>query len=70
MNHSAILDKLSEYTYQIDFMSNNHPSIPYVLSEVGNGQEAGSSIQSTFGAALWQTDVQLYCASIVSAVAQ
>lgn len=74
MNHTAIKDKLNTFSADIDYLKENHPSITFVLGEVGsalnpNGidthpQDPG--LEAVLGSALWTLDFMLYAMSIVS----
>lgn len=69
MNHTAIalrLDLLRKFTA---YLADNHPEIPYVISEVGNSLNPTHTYeyQATLGSALWSVDFQLYAMSIAIA---
>lgn len=66
MNHTAIADRLNLLRGYITYLEQNHPSIPYVISEVGNSLNPTQTYdyQAVLGSALWQVDFQLYAMSI------
>ncbi|RMY54046.1 hypothetical protein D0863_13748 [Hortaea werneckii] len=66
MNHTAIAFRLDLLRKFIDYLRENHPSIPYIISEVGNSLNPTHTYdyQATLGSALWQVDFQLYAMSI------
>ena len=66
MNHTAIADRLDLLRGYITYLQQNHPSIPYIISEVGNSLNPTNSYdyQAVLGSALWQVDFQLYAMSI------
>ncbi|KAI7402144.1 hypothetical protein KC336_g14475 [Hortaea werneckii] len=66
MNHTAIAFRLDLLRKFIDYLRENHPSIPYIISEVGNSLNPTHNYdyQATLGSALWQVDFQLYAMSI------
>ena len=68
MNHGAIASKLNGYKSAIQYLQQNHPSIPLIFSEVGNSIDTthNYAFQAVLGSALWLVDWQLYAMSIVS----
>ena len=66
MNHTNMKLKVKQYVNDIEYMNQNHDRIPYILSEIGNGEDAGAPIQTSFGATLWQANIMMYCTTLVS----
>lgn len=66
MNHTAIAFRLDLLRKFITYLADNHPNIPYIISEVGNSLNPTHTYeyQATLGSALWQVDFQLYAMSI------
>ena len=62
MNHTAIAMRLDLFQKFVDYLATNHPSIPFIISEVGNSLNPTHTYeyQATLGSALWQVDFQLY----------
>ena len=63
MNHSAITTRLNGYKPGLSYLTEKHPDIPLILSEIGNSLNAKHlyDFQGVLGSALWQVDMQLYC---------
>jgi hypothetical protein len=57
---------LDQFDRRITYLRENHPDIPFILSEVGNSLDATNSYQyqARLGSALWQVDFYLYAISI------
>lgn len=66
MSHSAITGHLDLFRPAIDWLKENKPEIPYIMSEIGNSLNPTHdySYQAVLGSALWQVDFQLYSLSI------
>ncbi|KAK3716781.1 hypothetical protein LTR37_006131 [Vermiconidia calcicola] len=66
MQHSAIIARLDLLRKFITYLRDNHPRIPFIISEVGNSLNPTHSYdyQATLGSALWSVDFQLYSMSI------
>lgn len=66
MNHTAITDRLDLFRKFIVYLQDNHPDIPFIISEIGNSLNPTHTYdyQATLGSALWQVDLQLYAMSI------
>lgn len=66
MSHSAITGHLDLFKPAIDWLKENKPNVPYILSEIGNSLNPTHdySYQAVLGSALWQVDLQLYSLSI------
>lgn len=66
MSHSAITGHLDLFRPAIDWLKENKPEIPYIMSEIGNSLNPthNYSYQAVLGSALWQVDFQLYSLSI------
>lgn len=66
MSHSAITAHLDLFKPAIDWLAENKPEVPYILSEIGNSLNPthNYSYQAVLGSALWQVDLQLYSLSI------
>ncbi|KAK5164063.1 uncharacterized protein LTR77_010154 [Saxophila tyrrhenica] len=66
MQHSAIANRLDLYRKFIVYLRDNHPKIPYIISEIGNSLNPTHAYdyQATLGSALWQVDLQLYAMTI------
>lgn len=66
MQHSAIAGRLDQLRPAIDWLGENHPDVPYVLSEIGNSLNPTHdyAYQAALGSALWQVDFQLYALSM------
>lgn len=66
MSHSAISGRLDLLKPAIDWLKENKPHIPYILSEIGNSLNPTHdyAYQAVLGSALWQVDFQLYSLSI------
>lgn len=62
MSHSAISGRLDLFRPAIDWLKENKPHIPYIMSEIGNSLNPTHdySYQAVLGSALWQVDFQLY----------
>ena len=57
------LDYMSKH---IQYLKANHPTIPFIINEIGNSLDATNSYeyQARLGSALWQVDFYLYSLSI------
>lgn len=66
MTMSVAHNSLDSLTGSISWLKQNHPDIPFILSEVGNSLDATNSyqFQARLGSALWQVDYYLYAMSI------
>lgn len=66
MTHSSIAGRLDLLKPTIDWLKENNPDIPYIISEIGNSlnPQHNYSYQAVLGSALWQVDFQLYSLSI------
>ena len=66
MQHSAIASRLDLLRKFITYLRDNHPTIPYVISEIGNSLNPTHTYdyQAVLGSALWQVDLQLYAMTI------
>ena len=66
MQHSAIANRLDLLRKFITYLQETHPTIPYIISEIGNSLNPTHAYgyQATLGSALWQVDLQLYAMSI------
>lgn len=66
MSHGAISGRLDLLKPAIDWLKENKPDIPYILSEIGNSLNPTHdySYQAVLGSALWQVDFQLYSLTI------
>lgn len=66
MQHSHIVRRLDLHRKHIDYLRENHPEIPYIISEVGNSlnRKHDYAYQAVLGSALWSVDFQLYAMSI------
>lgn len=68
MNHTAIVNGLSQFEAPIQYTKNNNAAIPFFLGEVGNSLNPGSNnydLEGVLGSALWTVDYMLYAMSIV-----
>lgn len=66
MQHSTIAYRLNLLRKFIIYLRENHPQIPFIISEVGNSLNPTHdySYQAVLGSALWAVDFQLYAMSI------
>lgn len=66
MTHSSIAGRLDLLKPAIDWLRENNPDIPYIISEIGNSLNPTHdySYQAVLGSALWQVDFQLYSLGI------
>ncbi|KUI60591.1 Beta-glucuronidase [Cytospora mali] len=66
MSHSAITGHLDLFKPAINWLKENKPDIPYIMSEIGNSLNPTHdySYQAVLGSALWQVDFQLYSLAI------
>ncbi|KAI9669879.1 MAG: hypothetical protein M1831_006914 [Alyxoria varia] len=66
LNHGALTSRLDSYKPYIEFLAQNNPDIPLILSEIGNSLNTKNiySFQGVLGSALWQVDLQLYSMAI------
>lgn len=60
MNMTFTHWRMDFFHCQIDYLSANHPDIPFVISEVGNSLAGEAEYQAVLGSALWQVDFYLY----------
>ncbi|KAJ5714666.1 uncharacterized protein N7483_011847 [Penicillium malachiteum] len=66
MNITTTHANLDYFRDHINYLKINHPSIPYVLNEIGNSFDSTNSYayQARLGSALWAVDLYLYALSI------
>lgn len=66
MNHTAVINSVDKHLNATRIYNSEHltPGIPYILSEMNSLYNQGKpGLSSSFGAALWGVDFNLYCAS-------
>ena len=69
MNHTATLNSgLTSRKESLDYLRENHPDVPYFISEWGNTLHGPINITACFGSALWALDLDL--AAMVRGVAR
>lgn len=65
MNHTALISTMANTTLAAQFMSQNYPSIPFVMGEVGTypGAINNYKVEQSFAATLWNANFILYAMS-------
>lgn len=65
MNHTALVTTMANTTSAARFLSQNYPSIPFVMGEVGTypGAINNYEVEQSFAATLWNANFILYAMS-------
>lgn len=65
MNHTALVTTMANTTSAAQFLALNHPSIPFVMGEVGTypGAINDYAVEQSFAATLWNANFIMYAMS-------
>lgn len=64
MNLTWTHERMDYLSVRINYLEQNEPEIPFVLSEVGNSLGAQPAYQTVLGSALWLVDFYLYAMAL------
>ncbi|KAI1416862.1 hypothetical protein F5Y13DRAFT_204251 [Hypoxylon sp. FL1857] len=65
IRHSTTVDKMKDFTPNIQYLQGNHQEIGFAFTETGYNVGGGSgTLDSNLATALWAVDFQLYCMTV------